>query len=80
MPCRNLTVRPSSSPNTRASVKSSWRKIWVFPYLWLRDIDRGHRGALTIARWRVVALVVGVLWGGAILSGFAFNLALITLF
>lgn len=33
-------------------------------------------GALTIARWRVVALVVGVLWLGAILSGLAFNLAL----
>jgi uncharacterized membrane protein YraQ (UPF0718 family) len=33
-------------------------------------------GALTIARWRVVGLVVGVLWVGAILSGFAFNLAL----
>jgi uncharacterized membrane protein YraQ (UPF0718 family) len=33
-------------------------------------------GALTIARWRVVALVVGVLWAGAIVSGFAFNLAL----
>jgi uncharacterized membrane protein YraQ (UPF0718 family) len=33
-------------------------------------------GALTIARWRVVALVVGVLWAGAILSGLAFNLAL----
>jgi uncharacterized protein len=31
-------------------------------------------GALTIARWRVVALVVGILWAGAILSGFAFNL------
>ncbi len=31
-------------------------------------------GALTIARWRVVALVVGILWIGAILSGFAFNL------
>ena len=31
-------------------------------------------GALTIARWRVVALVVGILWVGAILSGFAFNL------
>jgi uncharacterized membrane protein YraQ (UPF0718 family) len=30
-------------------------------------------GALTIARWRVVALVVGVLWIGAILSGLAFN-------
>ena len=33
-------------------------------------------GALAIARWRVIALVVGVLWGGAILSGLAFNLAL----
>jgi hypothetical protein len=33
-------------------------------------------GALTIARWRVVALVVGVLWVGAILFGYAFNLAL----
>jgi uncharacterized membrane protein YraQ (UPF0718 family) len=30
-------------------------------------------GALTIARWRVVVLVVGVLWVGAILSGLAFN-------
>jgi uncharacterized membrane protein YraQ (UPF0718 family) len=30
-------------------------------------------GALTIARWRVVALVVGVLWVGAILSGLVFN-------
>lgn len=33
-------------------------------------------GALTIARWRVIALVVGVLWVGAIASGFAFDLAL----
>jgi hypothetical protein len=33
-------------------------------------------GALTIARWRAVALVVAVLWVGAILSGLAFNLAL----
>jgi uncharacterized membrane protein YraQ (UPF0718 family) len=33
-------------------------------------------GALTIARWRVVALVVGVLWLGAMLSGFAFDLFL----
>ena len=35
-------------------------------------------GALTIARWRVVALVVAVLWVGAILSGLAFNLALLS--
>jgi uncharacterized membrane protein YraQ (UPF0718 family) len=33
-------------------------------------------GALTIARWRVVGLVIAVLWVGAILSGFAFNLGL----
>jgi uncharacterized protein len=33
-------------------------------------------GALTIARWRVIALVVGVLWIGAMVSGFAFDLAL----
>jgi hypothetical protein len=33
-------------------------------------------GALTIARWRVVALVIGVLWIGAIVSGLAFDLAL----
>jgi len=33
-------------------------------------------GALTIARWRVVTLVVGVLWLGAMLSGFAFDLYL----
>ncbi len=31
-------------------------------------------GALTIARWRVVGLVVAILWVGAIVSGFAFNL------
>lgn len=33
-------------------------------------------GALTIARWRVITLLVGVLWIGAIVSGFAFDLAL----
>jgi uncharacterized membrane protein YraQ (UPF0718 family) len=33
-------------------------------------------GALTIARWRVVALVVGVLWIGAMVCGFAYDLAL----
>ncbi len=31
-------------------------------------------GALTIARWRVVGLVVGVLWIGAMAAGFAWNL------
>ena len=31
-------------------------------------------GALTIARWRVVGLVVAVLWVGAITAGFAFDL------
>jgi len=32
-------------------------------------------GALTIARWRIIALVVAVLWIGAILCGYAYNLA-----
>ncbi|MGB7539859.1 MAG: permease [Anaerolineales bacterium] len=31
-------------------------------------------GLLTIARWRVVGLVIGTLWVGAVVSGFAFNL------
>jgi uncharacterized membrane protein YraQ (UPF0718 family) len=31
-------------------------------------------GALTIARWRVMGLVVVILWIGAMVSGFAFNL------
>lgn len=31
-------------------------------------------GALTIARWRVVGLVVGTLWLGAMVFGFAYNL------
>jgi uncharacterized protein len=35
-------------------------------------------GALTIARWRVVAVVVGTLWVGAIAIGYAYN-ALVTL-
>jgi len=30
-------------------------------------------GALTIARWRVIAIVVGTLWLGSILIGFAYN-------
>jgi len=30
-------------------------------------------GALTIARWRVIALVVGTLWAGAILTGFIYD-------
>jgi uncharacterized membrane protein YraQ (UPF0718 family) len=31
-------------------------------------------GAMTIARWRIVGLVVGLLWVGAILSGLVFDL------
>ncbi len=31
-------------------------------------------GALTIARWRVIAIVLGTLWIGSILIGFAYNL------
>jgi uncharacterized membrane protein YraQ (UPF0718 family) len=34
-------------------------------------------GALTIARWRVVALVVGILWLGAIFTGYVYDLLLI---
>jgi len=30
-------------------------------------------GALTIARWRVIGLVIGTLWMGAILFGYAYN-------
>jgi uncharacterized membrane protein YraQ (UPF0718 family) len=30
-------------------------------------------GALTIARWRVIGIVIGTLWVGSILSGFAYN-------
>jgi len=30
-------------------------------------------GAMTIARWRVIAIVVGTLWLGSILIGFAYN-------
>lgn len=33
-------------------------------------------GALTIARWRIVGLVVGILWVGAIVCGYAFDLVL----
>ena len=33
-------------------------------------------GALTIARWRVVALIIVVLWIGAIASGYAFDFLL----
>jgi uncharacterized membrane protein YraQ (UPF0718 family) len=31
-------------------------------------------GALTIARWRVIAIVIGTLWLGSILLGFVYNL------
>ncbi len=30
-------------------------------------------GALTIARWRVIAIVIGTLWVGSVLIGFAYN-------
>jgi uncharacterized membrane protein YraQ (UPF0718 family) len=30
-------------------------------------------GALTIARWRVLAIVIGTLWAGSILIGFTYN-------
>ena len=31
-------------------------------------------GALTIARWRVIAIVIGTLWLGSILLGLVYNL------
>lgn len=31
-------------------------------------------GALTIARWRVIAVVVGTLWVGAIVFGYLYNM------
>jgi uncharacterized protein len=34
-------------------------------------------GALTIARWRVVGLVVGTLWVGAVLIGYMYNAAMV---
>ena len=34
-------------------------------------------GALTIARWRVIAIVIGTLWLGSILFGLAYNLTVL---
>lgn len=34
-------------------------------------------GALTIARWRVIGIVIGTLWVGSILLGFAYNLIIL---
>ena len=34
-------------------------------------------GALTIARWRVIAIIIGTLWIGALFLGYAYNLILI---
>jgi uncharacterized membrane protein YraQ (UPF0718 family) len=34
-------------------------------------------GALTIARWRVIGIVIGTLWIGAILLGWIYNLFLL---
>jgi len=38
-----------------------------------RDVRRAVVGALTIARWRVLAVVVATLWVGAIISGYVFD-------
>lgn len=35
-------------------------------------------GALTIARWRVIAIVIGVLWMGAVAFGYLFDVLLLT--
>lgn len=34
-------------------------------------------GALTIARWRVIGIVIGTLWVGSIVLGFAYNLIIL---
>ena len=34
-------------------------------------------GALSIARWRVIAIVVGTLWAGAIALGLVYDLILV---
>jgi hypothetical protein len=34
-------------------------------------------GMLTIARWHVIAIVIGILWAGSILIGFVYNLFLL---
>ena len=35
-------------------------------------------GALTIARWRVIATVIGTLWAGAMVMGFLYDVLLST--
>ncbi len=37
-------------------------------------------GALTIARWRVIGLVIGTLWIGAIIAGYGFNALMAVLY
>jgi hypothetical protein len=37
-------------------------------------------GALTIARWRVLAIVVGTLWVGAVLAGYVFDALVVKAF
>jgi uncharacterized membrane protein YraQ (UPF0718 family) len=39
----------------------------------LRSWLARHQGALTIARWRVLTVVVVTLWVGAIASGYVFD-------
>jgi uncharacterized membrane protein YraQ (UPF0718 family) len=34
-------------------------------------------GALTIARWRVIAIVIGTLWAGSIVLGIAYDLLIV---
>jgi uncharacterized membrane protein YraQ (UPF0718 family) len=37
-------------------------------------------GALTIARWRVLAVVVATLWVGAVLAGYVFDALMVNVF
>lgn len=46
----------------------------LIPPAWISALFGAITGALTIARWKVVRLVVAVLWIGAIAAGYAFDI------
>jgi hypothetical protein len=68
----------ASLPMVRALLDSGMSQGAVMAFLIAGSgTSRGAiAGALTIARWRVVGLVVAVLWAGAMAAGFAYNLLL----
>ena len=57
----------ASSPARRLTPQDHSRSKATQPY-------RATRDALTIARWRVLAIVIGTLWLGSIVLGFLYNL------